>query len=176
MAEGTDSSVKMLATALEKEEQGRDFYGDAVSRCSNELGKEMFRILMAEEGIHIKRIKELYTSLQGGQGWTDQWKEHQGEVEDLQKLFAERMAKLGPKVTSAASDIEALDIGIEMEQGAIKFYEDHLAKASDPLERDFVTLMVQEERGHYAALKDMKHYLEQPEAWFQEHERSTLDG
>lgn len=176
MAVGTDSSVKMLAAALEKEEKGRDFYKDAASRCSNELGKEMFSMLMADEGIHIKRIKDIYTSLEGGQGWTDEWKAHMGEHEDLKKLFAGRIEKLGPKVTSDAGDIEALEIGIEMEQGAITFYEDHLAKATDPLERDFVTLMIQEERGHYAALNDLKHYLEHPEAWFHERERSTLDG
>ncbi|MFH1116351.1 MAG: ferritin family protein [Pseudomonadota bacterium] len=176
MAHGTERSVKMLAAALEKEEQGRQFYKEAVSKCSNELGKQMFQRLMADEGIHIRRIKDIYTALEGGQGWSDKWKAHQGEVEDLQKLFAERIEKLGPKVTAAAGDIEALEIGIEMEQGAITFYDDHLKEAADPLEREFVSLLADEERGHYAALKDLTLYLQNPESWFAEKEHHGLDG
>ncbi len=176
MAEGTDSSIKMLAAALEKEEQGRNFYKEAVSKCSNELGKQMFRMLMADEGMHIKRIKDVYAALQGGQGWTDKWKAHKGEVEDLKKLFAERIEKLGPRITAGAGDIDALEIGIEMEQGAIKFYDDHLEKATDPLEREFISVMAGEERGHYAALKDLTHYFQNPDSWFIEKERHVLDG
>lgn len=176
MTEGVDSSLRMLAAALEKEEKGRDFYKDAVSKCATDLGKDMFRTLMAEEGIHIQRIKEIYSTLQSGNAWTDQWKAHKGAIEDLKKLFADRIAKLGPKITADAGDIEALEVGIQMEQGAINFYEEHLEEATDPLEREFITLMVHEERSHFAALKDLKHYLEHPEAWFLEKERSTLDG
>ncbi|MDQ7785672.1 MAG: ferritin family protein [Desulfomonilaceae bacterium] len=176
MAQGTETSMKMLAAALEKEEQGRDFYAAAVSKCGNDLGKQMFRMLMADEGIHIKRIKDIYAALQGGVGWTDQWKVHKGEVEDLRKLFAERIEKLGPKVTANAGDIEALEIGIEMEQGAIKFYEDHLEKAADPLEREFISAMVGEERGHYTALKDLTHFFKSPDTWFIEKEHHVLDG
>ncbi len=176
MAQGTERSIKMLAAALEKEEQGRKFYKEAVSKCSNELGKQIFQMLMADEGIHIKRIKDIYTALEGGQGWTDQWKAHKGEVEDLPKLLAERIEKLGPKVTAASGDLEALEIGIEMEQGAIKFYDDHLKEAVEPLEREFVSALAAEERGHYAALKDVIQYLRNPESWFAEKERHGLDG
>jgi rubrerythrin len=176
MAEGTDSSIKMLAAALEKEEKGRDFYKEAVSKCSNELGKEMFRMLMADEGVHIKRIKDIYSALQGGQSWKEEWKGDQGKLEDLHQLITERIEKLGSKVADVGDDIEALDIGIEMEQGAITFYEEHLEKATDPLEQDFIALMLGEERGHYAALNDLKHYLENPETWFVEKERHGLDG
>jgi len=176
MQELFESSMKMLKVALEKEERGRDFYKEAASKCSNELGREMFRRLMADEAVHIARIKEIYASLEHGKSWTDLWKAHAGALEDLQKLVAERIEKLGPKVTSQSGDIEAINIGIEMEQGAIKFYEDQLQRAGDPLEREFVTLMTKEERSHFAALKDLKHYFESPDSWFIEKERHTLDG
>jgi rubrerythrin len=176
MAELFERSLKMLAAALEKEEKGWEFYKDAAARCSNELGKEMFRRLMADEGVHITRIREIYASLQGGNAWTDQWKAHKGEVEDLQKLVAERIEKLGPKITAESGDIEAIDVGIQMEQGAIAFYADQLQKATEPLEREFITLMVREERSHFAALRDFKHYFESPDSWFIEKEHHTLDG
>jgi len=176
MSEATQRSLEMLATALEKELKGRDFYQEAVAKCRNELGQDLFRKLSADEGVHVLRIREIYSALEGGKAWTGEWRAHRVESEDLKKLFAERMSKLGPKVTTEAGDLDALKIGMEMEQGAIKFYEAQLEKATEPLERDFIKLMIAEEHGHYAALADVRFYLENPESWFTEHERHVLDG
>jgi rubrerythrin len=176
MAGTSDRSLTMLATALEKEERGRDFYRDAVNKCGNELGKEMFRTLMAEEGVHITRIKQIYESLSAGRAWTSEWRDLKGMNENLQELFRKRMAGLGPKVQPVTGDVEALEIGIEMEQGAINFYQEELQKAVDPFERDFLSSMIVEERGHYDTLSDMRFYYTNPESWFVEHERHGLDG
>ncbi len=70
MAEGSERSLQMLAAALEKEEKGREFYRDAAAKCSNDLAKEIFRILTSEEGVHITRIKQIYTALEGGKKWS----------------------------------------------------------------------------------------------------------
>jgi rubrerythrin len=176
MTQETQRSLEMLATALEKEEKGRQFYLGAVAACRNELGKDLFRKLSADEGVHIVRIKEIYEALQGGKPWTAGWKGHRVESEDLKRLFAERMRKLGPKVTAEAGDLDALKIGLEMEQTAITFYEGQLERAIEPLEKDFITLMIAEEQSHYAALKDVIFYLENPESWYTEHEHHVLDG
>lgn len=176
MGESGDRSLKMLAVALEKEERGRDFYAKAVSACANELGKDIFRLLTAEEGIHIRRVKEIYDALSGGKSWSGDWKSYRAENEDLQALFRNRMKKLGPKVTADTADIEALDIGLKFEQGAIEFYEAELGKATDPLEREFIEVMIREERSHFASLSDVKLYLTNPESWYIEMERHTLDG
>lgn len=176
MVATSDRSLRMLATALEKEERGRDFYRDAVNRCSNELGKDIFRTLMAEEGVHITRIKQIYESLSSGRVWTREWRALKGTNVNLQELFQKRMAELGPKVQPATGDAEALEIGIAMEQGAINFYQEELQQAIDPLERDFLTRMIVEERGHYDTLSDMRFYFTNPESWFVEHERHGLDG
>lgn len=176
MVAASDRSMAMLATALEKEERGRDFYRDAVGKCSNELGKDIFRILMAEEGVHITRIKQIYESLSSGRAWSREWRSEMGTNERLQELFDKRMAELGPKVQPLSGEIEALDVGIDMEQGAIIFYQEELQKTTDPFERDFLSCMIVEERGHYDALSDMKFYFTDPESWFTEHERHGLDG
>jgi len=166
----------MLATALEKEERGREFYRGAVDKCTNELGKDIFKTLMVEEGVHISRIKQIYESLSSGHTWTRGWRDLKGTNEDLQELFRKRMAELGPKVQPATGETEALEIGIEMEQGAINFYQEELQKATDPLERDFLSCMIVEERGHYDTLSDMRFYFTNPQSWFVEHERHGLDG
>ncbi|MGC8659190.1 MAG: ferritin family protein [Desulfomonilaceae bacterium] len=176
MTQAENKALSILSAALEKEERGRDFYKKASESCINPLGKEIFRMLMVDEGAHIKRVKEIFDSLSKGKQWDNNWKKYKVEHEDLQKLFRKRIETIGSRVEGDNSDIEAISIGLEMEQGAIQFYEDQLAKATDALEREFAKVMISEERGHFGALKDLKLYLENPEAWFTEKEHSLLDG
>ncbi len=176
MPESTDRSLYMLATALEKEEFGRDFYAKAFKECKNDLGKDIFRTLLAEEGVHIARIRRIYESLSAGKAWSDDWRSLKGTNDDLQKLFRERMSALGSVITADTGDLEAVNLGIEFEQGAIKFYEDQLGHASEGLERRFVEAMSKEERTHFATLSDIKLFLTDPESYYTELERHGLDG
>jgi rubrerythrin len=176
MEDSCDRCVEMLAAALEKEEKGRDFYKNAMDKCGNALGKELFRCLMADEGIHINRVKQVYSSLHGGLPWSEEWKSLKGINEDLDKLTRQRITDLGSRVEAESSDLEALKIGIEMEQGSIKFYENELKKASHPMETEFIKCMLNEERTHYRALEDLVLYFTNPESWYIEKERLPIDG
>ncbi len=176
MSHHDNKALSMLSAALEKEQKGQEFYKQASEKCVNPLGREIFRTLMADEGSHIKRIKEIFEALSKGQKWDTHWKEYKVQNDDLANLFRKRIETVGSRVDGDNSDIEALSIGVDMEQGAITFYEDQLEKATDPLEKEFVGLMISEERGHFTALKDLKMYLENPESWFEEKERGLLDG
>ena len=176
MNDWCDRTLQMLAIAMEKEEKGRDFYKEAAAKCTNELGKATFRTLMAEEGVHIQRLKQIHEQMHKERAWSEDWKACHVENEDLKKLMKERVAKLGPKVKAESGDLEALEIGVQMEQGAIDFYEEQLKKAVDPLEQDFAKHMITEERRHFVALEDLKLYFANPESWFIEKEHHGLDG
>jgi rubrerythrin len=176
MDDSCDRCLEMLVTALEKEEKGRDFYRNAMNKCENAIGRELFRCLMAEEGIHINRVKQIYDSLHGGLPWSEEWKSLKGVNEDLAKLARQRITDLGARVKPESNDLEALKIGIEMEQGAIDFYESELKKASHPLETEFIKCMITEERSHYRALEDLVLYFTNPESWYIEKERLPIDG
>jgi rubrerythrin len=172
----SEKSLQMLALALEKEQSGWSFYKDAAAKCRTEMGQEIFRRLMADEGVHIQRVKEIYGSLAGGGTWSEDWKTYRTESEDLTKLIQQRVTKLGSKVKAETGDLEAVEIGIGMEQGAIDFYDEQMNKATDRMEQDFISVMLAEERTHFAALQDLKLLLENPESWFVEKEHHVLDG
>lgn len=176
MSNGTDRSLQMLSKALEMEEKGKSFYETAISTCQNKLGREIFQMLMKDEGMHMDRIKNIYQALKAGEAWSEKWKSIKPDHKDLGILFKEMASAHGTDITAKTSDLEALDIGIDLEFRAISFYQQHLAKAVDPMEREFVDQMITEERSHHAALSDMKLYFSDPAAWFGEHERHILDG
>ena len=176
MKEELKRAMKMLSTALEMEERGKAFYEHAVSNCKNDMGKEIFQTLMEDENLHMVRIRSIYETLSGEQAWSENWKGLNVTHDDLGLIFEKMAKKRGPEIDVDTGDLEALDTGIDFEARSVEFYEKQLTKATDFLEQEFIRKMVAEERGHHAALTDMKFYLSDPAGWFREKEHGGLDG
>ncbi len=176
MSDAPDRTMHMLSTALGLEEKGKGFYSKTVSTCHNAVGKEIFRMLMKDEVVHMDRIRQIYKRLEGGESWTDEWKSIQPDHKELGTLFREIASVHGREVTSEAGDMEAIDVGIDFEMRAITFYQEQLEQATHPLEREFIEQLISEEKSHHSALSDMKLYFSDPAAWFGEQEHSGLDG
>jgi rubrerythrin len=166
----------MLSESLELEKKGEAFYKEAVSTCQNDLGREIFRMLMKDEGLHMDRILKIYNSMKQGQKWSEDWKSIKPDHRDLRVLFREMASAHGTKTTANTSDLEALNMGIDLELRSIAFYKKNLTEAQDSIERNFIEQMIGEENGHHAVLSDMKLYLSDPAGWFFEHEHTGLDG
>ena len=176
MTKADDRALQMLSTAMEMEKKGEAFYEKAMNECKTEPGKEIFSMLMADELVHMGRIQKIYDYLNAGQDWSDEWESTKIDARGLGKLFKKMTDKHGQNIKADSTDLDALDVGIDLELKALKYYEGHLTRAADPLERNFLKQMIVEERGHYNALSDMKFYLIDPVSWFQDKERPGLDG
>jgi rubrerythrin len=175
MKNDKNRSLKMLSTALEMEEKGRAFYERVVSTCKNSVGREMFKMLLEDEKVHMDRIKKIYESLSGREVWCS-WDDLEAPHGNLTAIFRKMAKEHGSKISVDTDDLEALDVGIDFEARSVEFYEEQLKKATDKLETDFIKEMIVEEKEHYAALEDMKLYLSDPASWFRERERGGLDG
>ena len=176
MTNSQHRSLKMLSMALELEKKGKSFYKEAVSTCQNKMGREIFLMLMKDEGLHMDRILKIYNSLKAGQMWSEDWKSIKPDHKDLGVLFREMASTHGKNITANTSDLEALNMGIDLELQSITFYKENLKKAQDPLEQEFIEQMISEENSHHAVLSDMELYLSDPAGWFLVHEHTGLDG
>jgi hypothetical protein len=140
------------------------------------VGREIYTMLRDDEKVHIERIMKIYSSIEEGKDWMEEWKGQKLSHGDLGDMFVDLTKRHGKDFTADAGDIEALGVGVDFELSAVDFYLRHLDKAADPKEREFLELMVVEERSHFKILDDMRLYLTDPEAWFMEVEKSGLDG
>lgn len=169
-------SIDMLATALEMEEKGKAFYKKALSSCGNPQCRGIFSALMGDEVIHTRRILQIHNDLTSGKCWTRDWESIKGSHEELSAIFKDLAKKAREKIKAETEDLEAIDMGLDFELASVKFYQDHRAKATDPLEAAFLDQMILEEKEHWKALKDTRYYLTDPEGWFMEKERAGLEG
>ena len=176
MSETSKETLAMLSIALEMEKKGKDFYVKAVEKSANKLARDMFTKLRDDEDVHVERILSIHGSLEGGGPWTGEWKTKEAGGGSINTMFRELAREHGKTIKAETTDIEALDVGIDFETKSIEFYQDHLKTASDPLEREFLERMMDEEKSHHELLVDMKYYLTDPAGWFAEQEKPHIDG
>jgi rubrerythrin len=176
MKSGRERSLKMLDTALTMEKKGISFYEKALSTCKNDVGREIYKMLKDDESVHIERIMKIFSSLEEGSEWKEEWSSMKLSHGDLNEMFIDLAKKHSKNITVDDTDIEALNVGIDFELKSVDFYKQHLEEAEDSEEREFLKLMIGEEKSHYNLLEDMRYYLTDPESWFMEKERGGLDG
>jgi rubrerythrin len=164
-----------LGQALALEDKGKSFYEKAAKSCQMEECRGIFKRLAADEDLHKARIQMIYDSLMADKGWCD-WRDAGEPAPDLGDLMRAAVRKFGRQAPTTASDVKALQLGIDMEAASMQFYSQLRQTYHNRLVKTFIAQLISEEITHYRTLTDMKFYLEDPAGWFQEHERGGLDG
>jgi len=176
MPGGSQDTIEMLSAALQMERKGEEFYSETVKKTKNPVGKQVWEMLRADELVHMRRIKKIYESLSEGKPWSEEWFSEETQRADIDRFFGDLAKKHEKDISAETTDLQAIDVGIELELQAVNYYEKHFKKAVDPLEKKFLGRMMDEEKSHYLALSDMKLYLVDPVGWFRDKERTHLDG
>jgi rubrerythrin len=170
-----NSALKALETAIHMELDGRQFYLEAGRSSKNELGRQLFESLAAEEDIHRKRFEEIYQAIRGRQNWPSPPLSHDHSL-DLKTIFAQAVGRISGDTKAAASELEAVQIAMEKENSSYDFYKERASKAGYKAEKEYYQALAAEERHHYLVLVDYQEYLSDPVTWFTNKEHPSLDG
>ncbi len=144
-----------LSLAHNTELRGYYFYKSAAELMSDEKGRDVFSHLASEEIDHIRAIRAIASSLEDGLGWmsyTDAVK--QGSQDTLEGLpIYQGKNELIEQFKSNQSDITAIDIAIDNEEQAVKFYSRLLSEATEEQEKALLGELLQMEQGHLKLLE-----------------------
>lgn len=167
-----DEFIKILEKASRLEIDGYDFYKKKSEKSKNKLVKNLFSNLAKEEKLHYQKIEMIAKNLLGGKKIfkkDTQLGKFEGKIFDeiFQKYDDDREYK---------AEIEALQTAEKMEKGSIRHYKNAFTKAKDPVVKDFLNRLIQEEEGHLLSIEDTIEYIKSPEDWYMKHERSMYDG
>jgi rubrerythrin len=167
--------VKIYKEGLEMEIKGYEFYTKAEQNTHNTMSKTVFGQLKTDEIDHMKKIKEIYDSLEKDEIGLVVFPESEMETSDLKKVFVELALKFKEEIKVSDDDLKAIDVGIAFEAKAIDFYDSRLKEAKGEKEKSFCRQMLGEERTHHIILVDMKEYYTDPAAWMLNQEHALLD-
>ena len=138
----------LISEAIKLEINGQAFFNQAAEVTANALGKKMFTRLAQEEVKHLETFSRLFSSVIKSDDWKKQVRseELKGPSAVIQQL-ADRMKRAEGK-----SEVEALRIGMELEQKAVDFFTGTAAGMADAAAKAIFEKIADEERFHYDLL------------------------
>jgi len=138
-----------IKEAIRLEVNGRKFFEHAEQVTEHELGKKMFRRLAAEEAKHLETFSKLFTEVLEGKDWKEQIRSE--ELEKESELIESLRSSM--KREEGKGEIEALKIGLELEERAIRLFQRAAEEVADPLAREICEKICDEEKFHYDLLQ-----------------------
>ena len=170
-----EKTLQALQTAIQMEIDGKEYYHNVSQSSDNKLGRELFQSLAAEEDMHRQKFEKIYNALRSKKAWPKvDFQPDRGKR--LATIFAKGIEEMGSNVKAPASEIDAIQKAMDMENMTYDFYQNQSQKATYDVERDYYQALAAEERGHYLALLDYREYLSDPAGWFVNQEHPSLDG
>jgi len=170
-----DKTQQVLKTAIQMEIDGKEYYQQMSQRSTNQLGRELFQSLAAEEDTHRQKFEELYEVIKSKKAWpkTD-FQPDRGKR--LRTLFSKAVQETGSNLKAPATELDAVKVAMDMENKTFDFYDSQSQNATHDAEREFYETLAAEERGHHLILIDYYEYLKNPASWFVSKEHPSLDG
>ena len=164
-------TLDAVKTAIQMEIDGKQYYLKASGLSGNQLGAKLFKTLAAEEDLHRKKFEEIYKAIQNKNSWPAvDFTPHGGK--ELKSLFA----SASETVKASATELEAVQAAMGMENKTRDFYQQQAGKATFETEKKYYEILVKEESAHHAVLLDYYEYMRNPAGWFTMKERHSLDG
>ena len=167
--------ISSIEFAIKNEQTEKEYYLNEANRTKNPVAKRLFETLAADEEEHKTRLQGLHEKLIADGAWpNDVSVEVAGTniKKDLEKVVRDK----GSSQDYDADDITALKKGIEFENGGVKYYAELAQACDNPQEAKFFRFLSGIEREHLLSIQDSLFYLEDPQGWYEAHERSGLDG
>ena len=138
-----------IKEAIRLEINGRRFFMHAADITEHEKGKKMFRFLADEEVKHMEVFGKLFSQILNSEDWKNYVKDEElrGESPLVERL-KDRM-----KNEEGKGEVEALRIGMELEQNAIEFFSKALIDADDSTAKKIFREIGEEEKFHFDLLQ-----------------------
>ncbi len=170
-----DKTLEALQIAIQMEIDGKEYYLKASQQSSNELGKKLLESLAREEDTHRRKFEEIYNAIQGKKAWPMTDFQPDGG-KGLRTIFAKATEEMGSNIKAPATELDAVQTAMDMENKAYDFYRSQGKNANYDAERDFYETISAEEREHHLILLDYYEYLKDPAGWFVKKEHPSLNG
>ncbi len=141
-----------LELTLSIERRGYTFYSNASKKTKNGRGRLMFQRLAAEESDHLRRLQQEYRSLIEDNEWL---KREPARLPVSRKIAEEvfpQKALLKIDVTDKTTDVEALNIAMDLERRSQRFFKDFARQLPEAGGRKIFMEIARDEESHLEAL------------------------
>jgi len=151
-----------LDLAIKTEKDGIEFYTKAANDTDDALAKKMFLSFVEDEKRHLEILQKIscdeYVCIADIENYSPK--------ENLKTIFSEMSDEDKKESVKAASDIDALQVAMDMERKGYDQYMNAAKAADDEEQKKIYEKMAGEEKEHYELLEEAKSYLEDTGNWY----------
>ncbi len=175
MATEQEGLLQVLRLAIDMETEGQKYYLQASWQSSSAMGRELLKSLAAEEDRHKQIFTGIYEAVRNQKAWpVIDLPVDRGKI--LRSIFTQGSLAGATATGARSSELDAVEVAIEMEVKSNSFYTSESRNARNDTEREFYRKLADEEHQHHLILLDYYEYLKDPAQWFRAKEHSSLDG
>jgi rubrerythrin len=165
-----------LAAAIEMEKKGQSFFSETARKADEELAKEVFTFLAAEELNHIMAIEKFNQEFLSGEKI-----DVENLIDDLilsrpRQTIDELFRNLSGSVPLEGTNLDAYKFAMDFERKGSEFYKKAVAEAADPGAKKLFGFLVGEEQKHFKIVESCLLYFDNPEEFFHQRERWHVEG
>jgi rubrerythrin len=141
-----------LEITLAIERRGYTFYTNAARRAKGEGGRLMFQRLAAEESDHLRRLQGEHRSLMAESPWLKQEPSRLPISRKIAEDIFPQKVLLKIDVNEHTSDLEALNIAMDLERRSHQFFADFAKQITDPSGKKVFMDFAEDEDSHLQSL------------------------
>ncbi len=170
--------LEALQLALKTEEDGYRYFKESSERTQHPIARKFFATLADDEYVHIRLINEFYDAMRqsSGQG-TIKLPEAPGNYRKrLKTIFEEALKDIKEKVPTDTGITEVYEHAMDLETKAAEYYKQRRDTTPFDQARNMYDWLFHFESEHYRMLSETLSYLQNPEQWHQEYEKSIFEG
>lgn len=167
--------MNALKFALENERKERNFYLENARRTKNLAAKNMFKQIADEEKEHYEILKKLFATWEAKKKWptTIPLKVNKSLSDNILQPLS---GKKGARIKGNDDDLKAVRTAIDFEARGMALYKKLEEGSTEPKEKAFFKLLASIERQHFMSLRETEEFLTDPASWYQNMEKTSLDG
>jgi rubrerythrin len=165
-----------LTAAIDFEKRGYKFFSETASKADEELAKEVFNFLAAEELNHIKAIERFNEEYLLGEGVKADDIIAEIESNKPRKTINELFKNLSGTVPVEGTNLDAYKFAMDFERKGREFYKKAESEANDPGAKKLFGFLVGEEQRHFKIVESCLLYFDNPEEFFHQRESWHMEG
>ncbi|MBI4471787.1 MAG: transcriptional repressor [Acidobacteria bacterium] len=141
-----------LELTLSIERRGYTFYTNASRKTKNNSGRLMFQRLAAEESDHLRRLQDEYRTLLEKNEWLKREPARLPVSRKIAEDIFPQKELLKIDVTDETTDVEALNIAMDLERRSHQFFKDFARQLPDRSGRKIFMEFAEDEESHLQTL------------------------
>ena len=162
MKPSEEKALELFDKAMETESEGIKVYEEAAAKAQDVKAREIFQMLAEAERRHLSIIeitKEDVRKTYSAHAWKGDFISEVGK--EIEAIGRQYLPKLTDEIVSASA-LDALNMGIKVEQTSIAFYSDAKTKITDPSVASLFNILLRSERAHLSLLELNKNDIVYP--------------